>query len=100
MAKYKLTIIEVSTTPKLTARGLEIAKCNVPTKGFGLKREAMGSVINVLQSAGDKQKGDVVELEGTLETTEFHAVDKENKTPLFNADGSPLMKSTTWFFAD
>ena len=100
MAKFKLTIVEVTTTPKLEARGLEIAKCNVPTEGFGLKREAMGSIINVLQSAGHKRRGDVVEMEGTLETSKFHAVDKDTKAPLFNADGSPLMKSTTWFFAD
>lgn len=75
----KLKVTGVKQTEKLTAKGLEIAKCTLPTEGFGLHRNAMGT-INVLQSIGASKIGDVVPCKGSIEETSFKTEDGEVKT--------------------
>lgn len=75
----KLKVIGIKQPDKLTAKGLEIAKCVLPTEGFGLHRNAMGT-INVLQSVGASKVGDLVPCKGSIEETSFKTEDGEVKT--------------------
>jgi hypothetical protein len=81
-----LKVNGISQTTKLTAKGLEIAKCSLPTEGFGLHRNAMGT-INVLQSIGASKQGDVQKVKGTIEQTTFTTEDGE-------------VKSSQWFIPE
>ena len=85
-----LKVNGISQTAKLTAKGLEVAKCSLPTEGFGLHRNAMGT-INVLQSIGASKPGDVQKVKGAIETTSFEVIDDS---------GQKATKTSQWFIPE